>query len=265
MQTCTNACRAHILHSVCSFNVHTVRRILLIFKISKLKIEACEQQKWWKLSLPWSLQYQYSHYSPWLSSCIVLFTLCKIWRSLVRFSVFRQICLPVDLLFHFQASSSELHLCHSDLWVLLCNVYYEDWHFSMQPCFCFFLSRGAGRRILSSIFTWHARTAATCSGLTSSPPFTILSTTSPTSLCWAVTQVCRTSDLIQRAYCLSLHFFGLRTFSHIFLIWDTYRWAQTSSWNTGWFPVWKKPHLHFFNSRQYCKFQWNMFWMKTFN
>lgn len=80
MQTCTNACRAHILHSVCSFNVHTVRRILLIFKISKLKIVDCEQ-KWWKLSLPWSLQYQYSHYSPWLSSCIVLFTLCKIWRS----------------------------------------------------------------------------------------------------------------------------------------------------------------------------------------
>lgn len=106
------------------------------------------------------------------------------------------------------------------------------------------LSCGAGRRILSSIFTWHARTAATCSGLTSSPPFTILSTTSPTSLCWAVTQVCRTSDLIQRAYCLSLHFFFWRTY--IFLIWDTYRWAQTgisvltSSWNTGWFPVWAR-------------------------
>ena len=109
------------------------------------------------------------------------------------------------------------------------------------------LSHDAGRRILSSIFTWHARTAAMCLGLTSSPPFTILSTTSPTSLCWAVTQVCRTSDLIQQAYCLSLHFFfGVRTFSHIFLIWDTYRWAQTGiSVKPGWFSVWKKPHLHF--------------------
>lgn len=45
------------------------------------------------------------------------------------------------------------------------------------------------RRTRWSIFKWRAETTSTCLDLTSSPVSRISSTTSPTSLCWGVTQV----------------------------------------------------------------------------
>lgn len=74
-------------------------------------------------------------------------------------------------------------------------------HCSGSSClYCLFLDAiwHTGQRILSSISMWHVKTMATCLDSTSLQHCKTLSTTSLTSLCWAVMQVCPITSIYNK-------------------------------------------------------------------